>query len=455
MQVPTDPSQHISLARPVSNGTTSDAQGKLESSGGTERLPEGAEKQPARGRVASAISTIWQNWSPALKGVLPIYILIHLALFVIASLAFLFVIPDSSSQILPLSTLWQQWYHWDSGYYLRIAQGGYTGLHEMAFFPLFPLVERAAIDLTQNTYLGGLLVSNLAELVMFMALYRLVAEDFDGERAYYSILYFAIFPTAFFFSAAFSESLFLTFAILGFYNIRHGRWWPAALFGFLASLTRPDGMYLTLPFCYEYLRRSWELRGGSTFSLFSRTQLVRLLKSIRADMLIGLCLPGGILIFMIYGYYQFQDPLAFVHAHAFWNRSLHFPGWNMLKAFLVIFHHRYVSFLAMRSAIDLGTDLFVLLLLLSIFIGPWKLPKSLWSYGLYAAPIYLYFQLFPRGDGLLPLESMSRFLLELFPAFIMLARISKHRTLSLGYILISGSLLFFLLTQFLTNHWVP
>lgn len=87
------------------------------------------------------------------------------------------------------------------------------------------------------------------------------------------------------------------------------------------------------------------------------------------------------------------------------------------------------------------------------FIGPWRLPANLWSYGLYALTLFLFFQLFPKNNWY-PLESMSRFLLEIFPAFIMLSRIGKFRTLNLSYCMVSGALFFFLLTQFLTGHWV-
>jgi len=109
----------------------------------------------------------------------------------------------------------------------------------------------------------------------------------------------------------------------------------------------------------------------------------------------------------------------------------------------------------MRNLIDLGADLLVLALIVLGFIGPWKLPKNLWVYGIYAALPYIYFQLFPIGGSILyPLESMSRFVLEVFPAFIVLAGMSKYRTLHQSYCLVSGAILFFLLTQFLTGHWV-
>lgn len=454
MQVSTDPSDNTHSP----SSAVDDRAGKDEAASGILVEVEPREREtisPVSGGLPPRARAFWQNWAPAFKAILPIYIVIHLGIFLINCLAFLFVIPDSSAQILPISTLWQQWHYWDTAFYISIAQHGYTKLLQMAFFPLYPLLERGATTITQNPLLAGLLVSNLAELVMFTALYRLVEEDFGGKRAYFSVLYLAIFPSAFFFSAAFTESLFLSLAILSFYNIRRGRWWFAALFGALASLTRPDGMYLLVPFCYEYLRRTWQQQEEPRLSIFARGQIARLFKGIRFTALIGIFIPTGILLFMGYGYLQFHDPLAFVHAHAYWNRSLHFPGWGMLKALLVIVHHRFVSFLAMRSAIDLGTDLFILGLILSMFVGPWRLPKTLWSYALYAAIVYLYFQLFPRADGLLPLESMSRFLLEIFPAFIMLSRINKRPTLNMCYCVVSGTLFFFLLTQFLTGHWVP
>jgi len=397
----------------------------------------------------------WLKWYAALKRILPIYIGIHLAIFVMSCLAFLFTVKDFSSQNMPIATLWQQWHYWDTSNYLHVALGGYVTLHQTAFFPLYPLLERALMVITHDPLVAGLIISNTAELVMFTVLYRLVEEDFNGERAYHAVLYFAIFPSAFFFSAAYTESLFLCLSIFSFYHIRHGQWWLAGLFGFLASLTRPDGMFLLVPFCYEYLRRIWQQQEKPSCSILSREQIIKLLKAIRIDILSGLCIPAGIALYAAYCYYQFHDPLAFVHAHADWARSLHLPGWSILKSMRELARDGFLSFLTMRNLIDLGADLLVLALIVLGFIGPWKLPKNLWVYGIYAALPYIYFQLFPIGGSILyPLESMSRFVLEVFPAFIVLAGMSKYRTLHQSYCLVSGAILFFLLTQFLTGHWV-
>lgn len=415
------------------------------------------EKQPSElGSTDNPYSAraSWLKWYDALKHILPVYIAIHLAIFTISCLAFLFTVKDFSPQGLPISTLWVQWHYWDTSNFTHIALYGYVTLHQAAFFPLYPMLERGLMTLTHDVLVSGLFISNVFELIMFTALYRLVKEDFNGERGYYTVLYFSIFPSAFFFSAAYSESLFLCLSVLSFYHIRHGRWWLAGLFGFLASLTRPDGVFLLAPFCFEYLSRIWQRQGDPQRSLVSREQITTLLKGIRLNILFGLCIPTGIVLYAAFCYYQFHDPLAFVHAHADWNRSLHFPGWGIVKSIEELTRDGFLSFLTMRNAIDLGSDLLILVLIALIFIGPWKLPKTLWSYGLYAAIVYLYFQLFPISNTYYPLESMSRFVLEVFPAFIMLARISKYRTLQLSYCMVSGAILFFLLTQFLTGHWV-
>ncbi|HCI82895.1 MAG TPA: hypothetical protein DHW02_24755, partial [Ktedonobacter sp.] len=58
------------------------------------------------------------------------------------------------------------------------------------------------------------------------------------------------------------------------------------------------------------------------------------------------------------------------------------------------------------------------------------------------------------GTNLFPLESVGRFMLELFPAFIIMAAAGKNKNFHMSYLMVSGAILFFLLTQFLTGHWV-
>jgi len=381
--------------------------------------------------------TSWMKWYAAFKNILPTYILIHLAFFVITCLAVLFTLKDFSPQSMSISTLWQSWLHWDTINFRAIAANGYTMSRLTAFFPLYPLLERSLTFLTHDYLIAGLIISNLSGLGMLVILYRLVQEDFDHERAARTVLYLSVFPTAFFFAAAYSESLFLFLALLNSYHMRHGPWCLAGLCGFLAALTHASGLLLLLPFCYEYLSQH-------DFKL----------KTIRFNILSGLCIFAGIAVFAFYCYFRFHDPLAFSHAESFWNRKLSLPGYAVLRTIhAIIINPGFLNFQALRNILDLAPDAFIFVLVILGFVGPWKFPRNLWVYAIFATTFFLFPQLFPFA-GLYPLESIPRYMLAVFPAFIVLAGAGENRTLNMGYLMISGSILFFLLTQFLTGHWI-
>jgi Gpi18-like mannosyltransferase len=271
---------------------------------------------------------------------------------------------------------------------------------------------------------------------MLAVLYRLVLEDFDRAQAWNAVLYLAVFPTAFFFAAAYNESLFLLFTLLAFYYMRRSSWWLAGVFGLLASLTRSAGICLLLPFCYEYLRQQH-------FSL----------QKLRLDALACAGAPAGIGLFALYCYLRFHDLLAFSHAQSVWNRSMHGPWHGLIDAAVIILHRAVLSFDEIHNMIDLSACLFILALVILAFIGPWKFSGAYRVYGLYAALIYLFSLIFPISGGV-PLGAFSRYMLEVFPAFIVLAAMGKKQQANLYYLMLSVPLLTFLLLQFLTDRWV-
>jgi hypothetical protein len=67
--------------------------------------------------------------------------------------------------------------------------------------------------------------------------------------------------------------------------------------------------------------------------------------------------------------------------------------------------------------------------------------------------MYLFFLLFPVAGGF-PLAALSRYVLELFPVFIVLATMGKGQQFNLYYLTFSGSILVFMLLQFLTGYWI-
>ena len=105
--------------------------------------------------------------------------------------------------------LFTVWERFDALWYLRIAAHGYaTTDGSAAFFPLFPLAVRAAsFVIGGHPLAAGLLVSNAAALGALLVLYSLTRNELSEEIARGAVLFAAIFPTAFFFVAPYSESV--------------------------------------------------------------------------------------------------------------------------------------------------------------------------------------------------------------------------------------------------------
>jgi Gpi18-like mannosyltransferase len=380
----------------------------------------------------------WPNWFHAFRQIVPIYISLHLAFLILTYLSALFIIGNFSTKTLRISTLWLAWFRWDSGHFTAIASNGYDTAWRTAFFPLFPLLERGGAFLTHDPFIAGLLISNLAGLGMIVVLYSLFQEDFDAERAFRAVLYLSLFPTAFFLVAAYNESLFLLLTLLSFYHMRRENWWLAGLFGLLASLTRSAGIVLFLPFCYEYLRQR-------QFSI----------KKVRFAGISSLGIPAGIGIFALYCYYKFHDPLSFSHAQVVWSRHLHAPWRGLINSFMVIQNRHVLSFDSIHNVLDLSACLFILALVVLCFVGPWKFPRAYWVYAIYAVLIYIYSVIFSTdGSGSIPLAAFSRYMLEVFPAFIVLAALGKKQWFNLYYLVLSVSILSFMLLQFVTGRWI-
>jgi hypothetical protein len=397
---------------------------------------EDAREQSPRTPFSQAFKGILLNWYEALKQIFSTYLAVHLAILVTTVFSMLFVLPDFSNKSLHFYTLWRAWQRYDANWFAGIASHGYKDATSTAFFPLYPLLERSLLPFVSSPYIAGLIISNVAGLIMLLVLYRLVREDFDSERALRTVLYISVFPTAFFFAAAYNESLFVCLSLLSFYNMRHGRWWIAGLFGLLASLTRSVGILLLVPFAYEYLyQHQFDVR------------------KFRLNALSGVLIVAGMGLFAAYCYFKFHDVLAFSHAQSHWSRNFAFPGVAYFTTLYYVRANGILSFLGLRNLLDLVIDLFVLVLIVLSFVGPWRLPRNLLSYGLYALVFYVFLQLFPISNPF-PLTSVPRFMIEIFPAFIILAGIGKHRGFSLNYLLIACALFFFWLIQFLSGHWI-
>ena len=165
----------------------------------------------------------------------------------------------------PFQLVMNQFSKWDSPHYLFIAQNGYVNEGDPAnfivFFPLYPLLVRLITFDFAYINLSGLIISNLSSLVAVIYLFKLAKLDYSDSVAKKAVLYLSVFPTAYFLSAVYTESLFLALVIASLYYARNSKWPFAGFLGFLASLTRIAGLLLLPVLVVEYFhQKEWKIR---------------------------------------------------------------------------------------------------------------------------------------------------------------------------------------------------
>jgi hypothetical protein len=216
---------------------------------------------------------------------------------------------------------------WDSVWYLAVAHGGYThDVARTAFFPLYPLLIHGLGLVIGSDLLAGVLISLAAFMVSLVLLYRLVALELDDELARIAVMLIAFCPMAYFFSAVYSESLFLALSLGCFWPARTGRWAWAGLLGGLAAAERATGITLVVPLVLLFLYGPRVERAPS-FPLVSRPWLRRLLPRYRptASLAWVLLVPAGLGAYVLALVLMTGNGLAPFHATStFWFR--HFAG---------------------------------------------------------------------------------------------------------------------------------
>ena len=151
-----------------------------------------------------------------------------------------------SPRLHELGTVIDVWARWDSDWFLKIAEEGYSWPSSTpAFFPLYPLlVSGAGFLLLGHFLLAGVVVSLTAGAAAFVLLYRLAATRLGVAAAQRTVLFLALAPTSLFFGAVYTESLFLLLAVATFLAAERGSFWKAGALAGLALLTRSAGVAL-------------------------------------------------------------------------------------------------------------------------------------------------------------------------------------------------------------------
>jgi len=377
-----------------------------------------------------------------------LFIATRLLLVLVTYIGFiLFPVPPHVYPVSPvnITALLTSWNHWDAANFTRIAQYGYQTIYDTAFFPLFPLLVKCiAFLFGNNGYLAiGMFLSNLALLGSLFVLYQ-IATDILGEQiGRRTLLYLCIFPTAFFFFAAYNESLFLLLTASSFLAMRRQKWWLAAILGFFAALTRAAGVLLVIPFLYEL----WITRDAITSD--NKNTLHKIMSTI-SRVLPLLIIPLGTLIYCLYCWKLFHNPLAFAAVQSHWDRHITWPWVGILSSLReLLLIQPFGSFFEVHLLLDLAATIsFVALAILG-----WR--KLRMSYNIWIVLLLFFMLISPSIAQHDVLVSNQRFVLEMFPAFITLAALSvKYPRLHLGLLISFPFLQATLAMLFVLNRWM-
>ena len=316
------------------------------------------------------------------------------------------------------------WLRNDAVYYLQIALHGYTAPEASTgplgvFFPLFPMLTRAAMAITAgNALLAGLAVNALLSVVAMTLLAVLVRDDFGATAARRSVVLLAASPAAYFLLAPLSEACFLTFTLGTVVAARRGRIVLASVLGVGATLTRDQGLLVLIPLVVAVMAR-WRARAGARRLPITWPEVAVVLPPLSFGLfqwyLSGHGYPGG----------TFRAEAVFMHTHAA------APWQSLLQGIRLVLsgHPRAGDVL----------DLVAVLLLAASLPLMWRRLRR--ADTAYAAASLLVILLHVGGYS--PLSSALRFTVATYPIWLLAATFHPSpRSLRLGVTLLAAATVF-------------
>ena len=341
----------------------------------------------------------------------------------------------------PQGTL-SYWANWDGVHFVRIAQHGYANEQQTSFFPLYPLLVRPLTWLGLSATAAGMLLSLVASFFAFLFFYEL-ARSLRGERvARCGTIALALFPTALFLNAVYSEALFL--ALSG------GCLWAlyvkgdplnAGLLGYFAALTRSFGVLLVLAVGWEWLRHRREYGWGG---------------------LVGVAAPVvGLATYSFYLWRVARQPLLFNIAYERWGRSREDPVTGLVRGFrhaddglqYLVHPGRLFGTTSLNPPFWVSNTVgfaiaVVLLVLLGAAIRGLPVGLVLYSLASALAPMSL-------PNPVLPLVGLPRYALAVLPLFVVLGiGLVRSRVFAVVWFAASIALAVVLTLEFVTFRWV-
>lgn len=360
-----------------------------------------------------------------------------ITLYLILNRVALFLIAFFLSGIKTFSEFLLTFGHrWDGNSYIFIATQGYVTAgpekNFLVFPPLYPLFIKIISFLGINPILGGIIISNIFFILAMLVLYKLVIQKWGKKIALVTIISISIFPTTYFFSVAYPESLFVFLFALSFYFAGKNKFFLSALAGGFASITRPFGLIIFPSILFFMLNNSfmWNSKKINLKSLFITGTLFSL----------------PIIPYLYINHSLFGSPLAFATLlKENWQKSFDFP-WNGIIACWkrgIFTQNSFIYKYFVGYAEAIASTIAWMFTLMGIKKWGLKSPYLL----------YLFLgTLFFTSTGFI--LSAPRYLLSIPPFFILFAElVSKRKLILFIWIPISLGLLCLFVKTFTSGNW--
>lgn len=334
------------------------------------------------------------------------------------------------------------WYRWDVVYYAEIVRNGYQpGAPTTNFHPLYPWLSAIVAVVIREPVLSLLVVASLAGLLLTFQFYRLAKLDLDEQQAWQATALLLVWPASVALFLPYTESLFLLLSVYCLYTARQRRFWLAGLAGALATLTRQQGLFLTLPLAWEIWEAS-ERRWSSAL----RKSLPLLL------------MPAAYGLWIVYRavvvndvHPDFSSLQTFIHtvmispsSYEITDQHAFLPPWLTVWKVMKVFWRG-------EAAGDSYINVSLSVTFIGLFVLSWRYLRA--SYRVYCVAIFLIALSFYAGD-INPLLALPRHLALAFPVFIGLA--ARYRLRAFPLLLIALTLCqLALLRFFVWQSWIP
>jgi len=326
------------------------------------------------------------------------------------------------------------WGHlnFDGEHYLSIAQDGYKSL-EYFFFPLFPYLVRTVNSSGSQISLSliGLIISNISFIFFLLGIYKLVRLDYKEYIAKLTVILFLFFPTSFYFSVYYTESFFLMLVVWSFYFTKKGNFWLSSVFASFASATRVIGIILSPIILLELLIQK---------------------NKFQISKIIYICAiaPLGFISYIYFLWKNTNDPLIFLHQVSIFgdqrsSRLILLPQvfYRYIFKILPSINYHYFPIIFTTYLEFIVSILFLCLIL-------YGFSKLRISYSLFS----LFAFLIPTLAG--SFSSMPRYVLAIFPVFILLSLTLSKKPKMYLYLVLSVMLILMVISTslFWRGYWL-